>query len=83
MLQRAVAALGAGGRIMDSLRRATDLNHRLTVFPLGFPMALRTNDPRVLEAASTSWGLFAQRFAEDPIDIRVIVDSDANAEMPP
>ena len=68
---------------MDSLRRATDLNHRLTLFPLGFPMALRSNDARVLEAASISWGLFAQRFTEDPIDIRVIVDNDGNAEMPP
>lgn len=68
---------------MDSLRRLTALNHRLTLFPLGFPLDLRSNDSRVLEAASQSWGFFAHRFAEHPVDIRVLVDSGGNAASPP
>jgi hypothetical protein len=68
---------------MDSLGRSIDLNHRLTLFPLGFPLELRSNDARVLEAASTSWGCFAQRFNEKPLDIRVVVSADGGVGLPP
>lgn len=68
---------------MDSLGRTTDLSHRLTLYPLGFPLALRSNDPRVLEAASVSWGHFTQRFEEKPLDIRVVVSGDKRVELPP
>jgi hypothetical protein len=67
---------------MDSLRRTIELDQRITLYPLGFPLALRSNDSRVLQAAAMSWGLFAQRFTESPIDIRVIVGNDNGAELP-
>ena len=67
---------------MDSLGRTTELNHRITLFPLGFPMVLRSNDSRVLEAACVSWGLFTQRFAESPLAIRIIVGRGHGAGLP-
>lgn len=67
---------------MDSLRRTIELDQRITLYPLGFPLALRSNDSRVLEAAAMSWGLFAQRFTESPLDIRVIVGGDNGVELP-
>ncbi len=68
---------------MDALGRTIGLHHRLVLFPLGFPVALRSNDPRILEAASVSWGRFAQRFEGTPLDIRVVVSSDGGVELPP
>lgn len=68
---------------MDALGRTIELSRRLTLFPLGFPMELRSNDSRVLEAASASWGCFAQRFDERPLDIRIVVSGDGGAELPP
>jgi hypothetical protein len=69
--------------MMDSLLRTTGLGHRVTLFPLGFAMDLRSNDPRILEAASISWGQCEQRFAESPLDIRVIVGDGNETERPP
>lgn len=81
MLQRAMTRRNC--QTMDPLRRTIDLNQQLVLFPLGFPMELRSNDSRIQEAADVSWGGFVQRFDETPLDVRVIVDGSDRNELPP
>jgi hypothetical protein len=46
-------------------------------------MELRSNDSRVLEAASARWGCFAQRFQEKPLDVRFAVSAGGGVKLPP
>ena len=69
--------------MFDPLQRTIDFAHQATLFPLGFPLALRSNDARILDAARESWGRFKQRFEEPPLDIRIAVSDEGGSELPP
>ena len=69
--------------MFDPLQRTIELAHRTVLFPLGFPLALRSNDARILSAARESWGRFEQRFEASPLDLRIVVSADGTGELPP
>ena len=53
-----------------------------TLYPLGFPVEIHTNNAEILEMAEESWGACLQKFAKPPIEIRIAV-SEENASEPP
>ncbi len=44
----------------DPLLRSLELTHRASFYPLGFRLEIETNDPRVLECAESSYGIFGK-----------------------
>jgi len=52
-------------------------------YPLGFPTALRTNCPSILEFFREAWGVFERQFDTPPIRVDVHVVENASAECPP
>ena len=57
----------------DPLKADLPLPFHHVLFPYGFPVHVKSNDPVVIRAAETSWGSFTQRFRETPIEIRFVV----------
>jgi hypothetical protein len=53
------------------------------LYPLGFPLLLKSNDAAVIRAAELSWGGCAQRFREDPIELRFLVSDCSTRRKPP
>jgi len=54
-----------------------------TVYPLGFPLEIRTNSEDVLRHSVHKWGVFPQRFTVEPIVAEIIVLDSDDAECPP
>ena len=63
----------AADREFDPLLHKFSLPLSETFYPLGFPVDIQTNDPRVLAAAKESWGGSRQRFDKPAIPIRIAV----------
>jgi len=55
------------------------------LFPLGFPVRILSNSPRVLEAADESWGAFKPAFHGQPLEILLDVRPGAGSgdSLPP
>jgi len=63
--------------IFDPLSQRLDLPEWATLYPLGFPLEIRSNAAEVIEAARESWELFPQLFDRPPAKLRVIVSPNA------
>jgi hypothetical protein len=67
----------------DPLLRRLGTPLRAVYYPLGFPLEIETNDPRVLTHADASFGIFRQRSPQDPpLRLRVLCDPAATAGPP-
>jgi hypothetical protein len=51
-------------------------------FPLGFPLELKTNSPKVIEAAEESWGGFSPQFDEKPVTLSLGVSLAEDDALP-
>lgn len=67
----------------DPLLRGLDLPLQRMYFPLGFPLRLATNSPDVLDAAAECWGGGASQFECQPIDLRIVVQTQGDLASPP
>ena len=68
--------------LCDALGEYLPLALEQTFYPLGFPVAIATNSPAVIEAARESWGSSHCEFARAPIRIRVIVEDGGSDPAP-
>ncbi len=73
----------AGSLTYDPLRQTAELPLGGTFYPFGFPVAVETNSPELLEAAHESWDSFSPVFDEPPILVRAAVAGDGSRERPP
>jgi hypothetical protein len=53
------------------------------LFPLGFPMRVRTNSAEVLHLCKMKWGVFEQEFDADPLETHIHVVETQSRECPP
>lgn len=67
----------------DPLLASVELAERARVYPLGFPLWIRTNSRAVLRAACESWGAFSETFAEDQVVLEIGVSDDGPQILPP
>ena len=58
---------------------AIDLPLEIVLYPLGFPLKIRTNSLEIIHAAKESWMTFAKLFPEPSLELRVIVNDDSAA----
>jgi len=54
-----------------------------TFYPLGFPVAIRTNSKEVLRQCDLKWGMFEKRFRVDPVAAEIVVVETSDTECPP
>jgi HPr Serine kinase C-terminal domain len=66
----------------DPLLASTPLPHRHVLFPYGFPMHIKSNDPTVIRSAELSWGAYRERFREVPVELRIIVSECVSRRQP-
>jgi HPr Serine kinase C-terminal domain len=64
---------GMGTAVTDPLQAFVPLPFHHVLFPYGFPVQIKSNEPAVLRLAEQSWGRFQQRFRETPIEVRFLV----------
>lgn len=57
--------------------------HRMTYFPLGFPVTITTNSPEALDAADQSWGRFTHLFDRPPIRLQIGISDGESSVCPP
>ncbi|MGH9582392.1 MAG: aldolase, partial [Bryobacteraceae bacterium] len=57
----------------DPLRAFLPLPHHHVLFPLGFPVHIKSNELAVVRLAEESWGRFEPRFRDAPIEVRFLV----------
>ena len=67
----------------DPLNQRVPLPFHKTLYPIGFPLEIRTNDERVIASAMKSWSDSQQRFSTPPMQIRVAVSDGIETEIPP
>src|SRR5450432_2141778 len=53
------------------------------LFPLGFPMRVRTNSEEVLRQCRMKWGVFQQEVEMEPIEVHIHVVESESQECPP
>ena len=53
------------------------------LFPLGFPMCIRTNSAEALHVCEMKWGVFERLFDTDPIETHIHVVETESRECPP
>lgn len=53
------------------------------LYPQGFPLLVKSNDPGVIRAAELSWAGCSQRFRETPIELRFLVSDSPTRRKPP
>ena len=66
----------------DPLGYSTELGVHKRLYPLGFPLDLRTNHREVVEAAEESWPGCNQTFEKEPLELRLAV-TDGPSELDP
>jgi hypothetical protein len=66
----------------DPLKAAVPLPFHYVLFPYGFPVHVKSNDPAVIRAAELSWGGCTQRFHKNPIEIRILISDLRNRRRP-
>jgi hypothetical protein len=74
--------LSAAQTVIDPVRSGVALPHRVTLYPLGFPLKLETNSESVIRAARESWSEFPQAFDEPAVRLSLGVDG-AGVGLPP
>jgi len=64
---------------------SADFPLQATYFPLGFPLQISSNSPKVMAAAAASWERFAPTFKYLPLEIHLGVTDDVadSCEFPP
>ena len=67
----------------DPMLWDVDLPLRAQCYPLGFPLEIVTNSPKVLVAAEESWGMFKKVFSVPGLEMRIGVLAAASDERPP
>ncbi|MGE5645916.1 MAG: HPr kinase/phosphorylase [Acidobacteriota bacterium] len=67
----------------DPLLASVSLPYTAVYHPKGFPVAVRTNSPLVIEAADASWAGAGRRFDERPLEIRCLVTGGRASRRPP
>lgn len=60
-----------------------DLSLSGTIFPMGFPLEIRTNAPEILEMSSLLWREFTQQYDAEPAISKVYVAEGGSEECPP
>jgi hypothetical protein len=70
------------GEQSDPLQASTPLAFHHVLFPMGFPLHIRSNDAAVIRAAEDSWARFRQRYAMRPIEIRFVVSDVISRRRP-
>jgi hypothetical protein len=68
--------------VNDPLLCAAPLPFTGRYYPLGFPLDIAANSPKVLDAAHESWGVYAQRFDVPPIRMHVVTTGGGSG-LPP
>lgn len=73
-----------GNHNADPLRAALVLPHQHVLFPFGFSVQIKSNDPTIIRLAEQSWGGFQQRYRDKPIEVRFLIsDFLARRRSPP
>jgi HPr Serine kinase C-terminal domain len=67
----------------DPLRAAVPLQSQHVLFPFGFPICIKTNEPSLIRAAEEIWGAFHQIFHVPPIEVRFVVSEVVSRRRPP
>ena len=67
----------------DPLRAALSLPFQHVLFPFGFSVQIKSNDAGIIRLAEQSWGGFAQRFRDRPIEVRFLVSEFLARRRPP
>ena len=67
----------------DPLGYSTELGLHRRLYPLGFPLDLRTNHREVVKAAEESWSGYGKAFEEEPLELRVVVTDGPSNLHPP
>ncbi len=66
----------------DPLQYFTEFPFRENFYPLGLPLEISTNSPKVIAAARQSWGPFPQLRSADKIHVRIGVAETGGQELP-
>jgi hypothetical protein len=69
--------------IANTFKREIDLTLRMMLYPLGFPVEIATNSPKILESAKQSWGQHKSKFSLPPLKFAVAVEDNGVSESPP
>jgi hypothetical protein len=71
--------------LKDYLNARRDLAYEAMHFPLGFPVRILSNSPRVMEAAKQSWNSFAPAFHGEALEflLDVRMGKGSNDALPP
>lgn len=67
----------------DPLNASVPLPHHHVLFPYGFPVQIKSNEPAIIRAAEQSWAAFPPRFRETPLQIRLLVSGPRATRRPP
>jgi hypothetical protein len=67
----------------DYLNARRKLVYEAMHFPLGYPVRVLSNSPRVLEAAEQSWSCFEPVFQGEPFELLIEVKAGSSAQLPP
>jgi hypothetical protein len=67
----------------DPLLYHVELPLRRAYHPIGFPLHLATNAPDVIDAADECWRDYGPEFACEPMQFRVVVDTEGGPAGPP
>lgn len=67
----------------DPYLRFVEMPLTAVFYPLGFPLALSTNSPEILQAAHECWSEFHQQFDTPPIQFRIGLIEDGSTVCPP
>lgn len=62
---------------------APPLTLETMLYPLGFPMRVRTNSEEVLQQCGVKWGVFEQEFDNEPMETHIHVVETQSRECPP
>jgi len=66
--------VAAGLPLREYLNSRRKLRYEAMYFPLGYPVRVLSNSPRILEAAEQSWGDFVPMFHGQPFELLFNVD---------
>jgi predicted ATPase len=74
--------VGPDPELIDPLRSFVSFPFHHVLFPYGFPVQIKANNPGVIRAAELSWAGFRQRFRETPIEVRFLVSEFPSRRKP-
>lgn len=68
---------------VEPVLASPELQHKVTFYPLGFPVEIVTNSQEVLDAAAESWLGYARLFKTKPIQVHILVNEGRSLKCPP